>query len=46
MIDVKNIFDQSVKIDTRTYENIRNKAIFQGDGYTTGYLVDYRYFKN
>ena len=45
MIDEKSIFDQPVKIDTITYENIRNVAIFQGDGYTAGYLLDYRYFK-
>ena len=45
MIDEKSIFDQPVKIDTITYENIQNVAIFQGDGYTAGYLLDYRYFK-
>ena len=38
MIDGKNIFDQPVKNDKVTYENIR-------DDYTTGCLLDYNYFK-
>ena len=46
MIDEKNIFDQPVKNDKVTYENIRKITIGQGDDYTTGCLLDYTYFKN
>ena len=45
MIDGKNVFDQPVKNDKITYENIRKVAIGQGDDYTTGCLLDYIYFK-
>ena len=30
----------------RTYNNILNIAIGQGDDYTTGCLLDYNYFNN
>ena len=30
----------------KTYENIRRIATGQGDDYTTGYLLDYSYFKD
>ena len=46
MIDGKNVFDQPVKNDKVTYENIRKIATGQGDDYTTGCLLDYTYFKN
>ena len=46
MIDEKNIFDQQIKNDLITYENIRKIAAGQGDDYTTGCLLDYNYFKN
>ena len=46
MIDGKNFFDQPVKTDKVTYENIRKIATGQGDDYTTGCLLDYIYFKN
>ena len=39
--DGKNLFDQPVKNDLRTDENVRKNAIGQGDDYTTGYLLDY-----
>ena len=42
----KNFFDQPVKNDKVTYENIRKIATGQGDDYTTGCLLDYIYFKN
>ena len=29
----------------RTYDNIKKNSINQGDGYTTGCLLDYNYFK-
>ena len=45
MIDGKSFFDQTVKNDKVTYENIRKIATGQGDDYTTGCLLDYTYFK-
>ena len=46
MIDGKNVFDQSIKNNKVTYENIRKIAIAQGDDYMTGCLLDYSYFKD
>ena len=45
MIDGKNIFNQPIKNNKITYENIRKTAIGHGDDYTTGCLLDYTYFK-
>ena len=45
MIDGKNFFDQPVRNDKVTYENIRKTAIGLGDDYATGCLLDYNYFK-
>ena len=42
----KNLFNQPVKNDLRTHENIRKIATGQEDDYTTGCLLDYYYFKN
>ena len=38
-------FDQPVKNNEVTYEDIRQNATGQGDDYTTGCLLDYIYFK-
>ena len=38
-------FDQPVKNNIKTYENIRKITTGQGDDYTTGCLLDYNYFK-
>ena len=46
MINGENIFDQPIKNNKKTYENIRKIAIGQGDDHTTGCLLDYWYFKN
>ena len=46
MIDGKNFFDQPVKNNKVTYENIRKIATGQGDDYTTGCLIDDTYFKD
>ena len=46
MIDGKNFFDQPIKNDKITYDNIRKISTGQGDDYTTGCLLDYTYFKN
>ena len=44
MINGENFFDQPVKDNKVTYENIRKIATGQGDDYTTGCLLDYSYF--
>ena len=46
MTDGKNFFDQPVKNNKITYENIRKIATGQGDDYTTGCLLDYAYFRD
>ena len=46
MINGGNFFDQPVKDNKVTYENIRKIATAKGDDYTTGCLLDYPYFKN
>ena len=46
MIDGKNVFDQAINSDLKTYENIRTIATAQGDDYTTGCLLNYSYFKD
>ena len=45
MIDGKSFFDQSLKSDMKTYDNICKIATVQGDDYKTGCLLDYNYFK-
>ena len=45
-IDGKIFFDQPVKNNKITNENIRRIATGQGDDYTTGCFLDYIYFKN
>ena len=40
----ENVFDQPIKNNKVTYENIRKIAAGQGDDYTTGCLLDYSYF--
>ena len=46
MINGENFFDQPVKNNIGTYENIRKSATGQGDDYTTGGLLGYPYFKD
>ena len=45
MIDGRNFFDQTIKNDLKTYDNIRKIATGQGDHYISGCLLDYPYFK-
>ena len=45
-IDGKNLFDQLVKSDMKTYDNIQKITTGQGDDYTAGCLLDYSYFNN
>ena len=44
MINGENFFDQPIKNNKVTYENIRKIATDQGDVYTAGCLLDYPYF--
>ena len=43
MINGENVFDQPMKNNKVTYENIRKIATVQGDHSTTGCLLDYPY---
>ena len=45
-IDGRKIFNQPVKNNLRTYDNIRKIATNKGDDYMTGCLLDYPNFKN
>ena len=45
MINREDLFDQPIKNDKVTYENIRKIATGQGDDYTTGCLLNDQYIK-
>ena len=45
VIDARNFFDQTVKNNLRTYDNIWNIVTDQDDDYATGCLLDYPCFK-
>ena len=44
VINGENFFDQPIKYNKVTYDNIRKIATGQGDDYTTGCLLDSPYF--
>ena len=46
MINGENFFDQPIKDNKVTYENIRKVATGKGDDYTSGCLLDYTYFRD
>ena len=46
MINGENFFDQSIKDNKVTYENIRKIATGKGDDYTAACLLDYPYFRD
>ena len=46
MIDRRNVFNQPVKSNLKTYDNIRKIRTGQADDYTTNCLLDYPYFHN
>ena len=46
MINGENFFDQPIKNNKVTYENIRKIATGQGDDCTAGCLLDYPYVKD
>ena len=39
MIDGQNVFDQPVKNDLMTFDNIRKVSTLQGDDCTTGFFI-------
>ena len=45
MIDGRNFFDQPVKNDLKTNDNIRKIGTGQGDDYTNRCLLDYHYLE-
>ena len=45
MIDGRDLFNQPIKKDLKTYDNIRKISADQDDACTTGYFLDYPYFK-
>ena len=45
MADEQNFFDESVRNDLITADNIRTIATGRGDNCITGYLLDYNYLK-
>ena len=46
MIDRKNLFNQPIKNNKITYENIRKSVTGPGDYYTTSSLLNYGYFRD
>ena len=42
----KRFYDQRIDSDIKLYEKIRKLTTGQGEGYTTGSLLDYEYIKN
>ena len=45
MIDGRNFFDQPIKNDPKTSDDIRKNSTGRGDDFTVGCLLDYPYFK-
>ena len=45
MTAARNFFDQKIRNNLQTYDNIRKIVTGQSDDYTTGCLLDYPYFK-
>ena len=46
LIDGRNFYDQPINDLVKQYDEIRKTVTGQGDDYTTGYLLDYQYFKD
>ena len=46
IINQKNFYDQAIDSGIKRYEEIRKLTTDQGEGYTTGCLLDYDYIKN
>ena len=46
LIDGRNFYDQSISDEIRKYNELRKLCTGKGDDYTTGCLLDYKYFKD
>ena len=46
LIDGRNFYDKPINDQIKKYDEIRKIATGKGDDYTTGYLLDYQYFKD
>ena len=46
IINQKNFYDQAIDSGIKRYEEIGELTTDQGEGYTTGCLLDYDYIKN
>ena len=46
LIDGRNFYHQSINDQIKKYDKIRKTAAGQGGDYTTGWLLDYQYFKD
>ena len=45
MVDGRTFFNQTIKNDLKTFDNILKIATGHGDDYTTRCLLEYPYFK-
>ena len=46
LINGKKFYDQPINDQIKKYDEIRKIATGKGDDYTTGFLLDYQYFKD
>ena len=46
LIDGRNFYDQPINDQIKKYDEVRKIATGKGDNYTTGFLLDYQYFKD
>ena len=46
MIDGSNFYDQRINHIIKQYDEVRKVSTGYGDDYTTGWLLDYAYFKD
>ena len=46
LIDGRNFYDQPISDEIRKYDELRKVTTGKGDDYTTGYLLDYKHFKD
>ena len=46
MIDGRNCYDQPIDDLIKQNDEVRKVSTEKGDGYTTGCLLDYAYFKD
>ena len=44
-IDVRNFYDQPINNSIKQYGEVRKISTGQDDDYTTGFLLDYSYFR-